>query len=92
MSLIVKDGFQAALQKSDRVFNIDETAIWLSPKGQQYLGKKEEAPSAIQKHSDWDNATVCVNIRPDDTFAPALSLYKYKRLPAVYKMPPDPDW
>jgi len=90
--LVEKDSFQNALKDPNRVFNIDETAIWLTPKGQRYLGKKNEALSAIRKHGDRDCVTVCLNVCANGTFAPPLFLYKYVRLPKQYLTRPDPDW
>ncbi|XP_071645164.1 uncharacterized protein [Temnothorax longispinosus] len=68
------------LQDPRRVFNMDETAVYLSPQGGIVLAEKGKSVYDVATN-DKENVTTLFTVNAAGEFAPPLTVYKYKRLP-----------
>nr|CAI5868214.1 unnamed protein product [Callosobruchus analis] len=79
------------LNNPERVFNMDETAIFLSPKGSLVLGPKGKNIYDVGT-SDKDNVTTLIAVNAAGLIAPPLTIYKFKRLPKTYATAAPEGW
>lgn len=69
-------------QDPRRIFNMDETAVYLSPSGGLVLAEKGKAAYDVASN-DKENVTTLFTVNAAGDFAPPLTLYKYERLPRI---------
>lgn len=66
---------------AERIWNMDETAVFLSPKGALILGEKGKNTYDITSTSEKDNVTTLMAVNAAGQMAPPLTIFKYDRLP-----------
>lgn len=77
------------LKDPQRLFNTDETAFFLAPKGGLILAAKGESFFDVSARSDKENVTTLVTVNAAGEIAPPLTIFKYRRLPqAIVKSAP----
>lgn len=88
-----ENGWLHILNDPKRVFNADESAFFLCPKGEKVLGiRGQKNVYEIHTGSDKENLTVLVNANADNTVAPTLVVYPGQRLPSNLKLTFPPGW
>lgn len=76
-----------------RVFNADESAFFLQPKGEKVLAKKGEKSVYIAgTNDDKENLTVLVTANGQGDFAPPMIIFKYERIPAHIAAGVNKEW
>ncbi|XP_055377922.1 uncharacterized protein LOC129609824 [Condylostylus longicornis] len=78
------------LSNPERIFNCDETAFFLCPKGNKVLAQKGSTHTYIRSANDEKEClTVLIGASAVGKLMPTLVLFQYKRIPAniVRKMP-----
>lgn len=78
------------LKDPQRVFNMDETAMCLAPKGGLFLAEKGKSTYYVSASSDKENITTLFTVNASGEIAPPLTIFKYERLPqaCIDKAPP----
>lgn len=79
------------LQEDRRVFNMDETAVYLSPKGGLVLSERGKSVYDVAGNEK-ENVTTLFTVNAAGEFAPPLTLYKYERLPKICFQSASKDW
>lgn len=79
------------LKHPKRIFNMDETAIFLSPKGSLVLGPRGKNIYDVGS-SDKDNVTTLIAANAEGTIAPPLTIFKFQRLPKAYAQAAPKGW
>lgn len=88
-----ENGWLHILNDPKRVFNADESAFFLCPKGEKVLGiRGQKNVYEVHTGSDKENLTVLVNANADNTVAPTLVVYPGQRLPSTLKLTFPPGW
>lgn len=88
---LLKDDVQA-LNHPQRIWNMDETALFLSPKGALVLAERGRPTYDITSTSEKDNVTTLITVNALGELAPPLTIFKYDRLPrAVIEAAPS-NW
>lgn len=65
----------------ERIFNCDETAIYLAPKGNKVLAKKGDKNVYQKSHnSEKENVTFLLNVSAAGEIAPPMIIYRYERI------------
>lgn len=80
------------LNDPGRLFNMDETAIFLSPKGSLVLGPKGKGVYDVVSSSEKDNVTTLITVNAAGLIAPPLTIFKFKRLPKQYVSAAPKHW
>lgn len=76
------NNFKEILEHPHRVFNLDETAFFLNPKGNKVLARRGERNVYQQVNADEkDCLTVLVTGNANGEIAPPLIVFKYARIP-----------
>lgn len=76
-----------------RVFNADESAFFLQPKGEKVLAKKGAKSVYIAgTNDDKENLTVLVTANGQGDFAPPMIIFKYERIPAHIAAGVNKEW
>lgn len=81
---------EAVLEDAMRIFNADETAIFLSPKGQRVLVRRgEKTVYSFTNNDDKECVTLLLTANSLGTIAPPMVIFKYDRVPStvVNEMP-----
>lgn len=77
-----KNNFEIILDDPSRIFNCDETAFFLNPKGNKVLARKGCKTVYQQINSDEKECvTALLTASASDIVAPTVVLFKYKRIP-----------
>lgn len=88
-----KSDFVDILNDPARLFNADETAFMLCPKGEKVLGiKGQRNVYEVHSGSDKESLTVLNNVNAAGTIAPTMIVYPAKRLPQSIKLSIPLDW
>jgi len=66
-SLFEEEGLTAVLNDGTRIFNCDETAVWLNPSGRCVLTKKGEIAYSVSTTDEKSNVTVLFTASADGT-------------------------
>lgn len=74
-----------------RVFDMDETAVHLSPKGGLVLAEKGKAVYDVAGNEK-ENVTTLFNVNAAGEFAPSLTIFKYEQLPKICVDSAPKDW
>jgi len=90
--LLKEDNWFHILEEGNRVFNCDETAVWLNPDRGCVLTKKGEVAFSISPNSDKMNVTMLFTIRTDGEFLTPFVIHKGTRLPPLYRQLLQPGW
>lgn len=86
-----KEEIEKLLNNPKKIFNIDETAIFLSPKGSTVLGRKGKSVYNVSKNDEKTCITVALCVNAAGNIAPPCALFSYKRLPGtIAKSAPEP--
>lgn len=81
-TLLTEDGVDLTIfDEPSRIWNCDETAVFLSPKGGNILGPREESVYSVSKNADKDCITVLFTVSTTGEMAPPLALFPYERIP-----------
>lgn len=75
-----------------RLWNMDETAVYLCPKGNLVLAKKGLLVNDTSSNSDKENITILFAVNALCEFSNPLTLYKYDRLPEKNVKSASPNW
>lgn len=76
-----------------RVFNADESAFFLQPKGDKVLARKGEKSVYIAgTNDDKENLTVLLTANGQGDFAPPMIIFKYERIPSSISAAVNKDW
>lgn len=77
----------------DRIFNCDETAIYLSPKDNRVLVRKgQKAVYSFTNNDDKECITTLFMCCANGTFAPPMVLHNYKRMPQKVALSMPESW
>ena len=90
--ILEEEGFLEVLQDPSRLFNCDETAVWLNPSGRRVLTKKGEVAYAVNTNDDKMNVTVLFTVRADGEFVWPMYVHKGERVTSNYKSRLPPTW
>lgn len=83
----------SVLNYPSRVWNMDESAFYLNPKGGCFLAEKGKPVYGTSANSDKENITTLITVNASGDFAPPLTLYKFERIPKAYfEALPTNDW
>lgn len=82
----------AVLKEPSRVFNMDETAFYLNPKGGLVLAERGKHVYSTSANSDKENITTLITVNALGKFAPPLTIYKFERLPDSYTKSAPRKW
>lgn len=80
------------LEDPQRVFNMDETAVYLAPKGGLVIAEKGKPTYDVFTSSDKENITTLFTVNAAGEIAPPLTVFKYKRLPQDCLAKSPPGW
>lgn len=81
---VKEKGLESVFENPKRIFNADETAFFLCPKGNKVLAKKGEKTIHSQTGNDEKEClTVLVTANADGEIAPPMVVYPYERIPAA---------
>lgn len=83
---------RCVLEDPKRVWNLDETALYLNPAGNTVLAEKGKHCYGTSANSDKENITTLICVNASGEFAPPLTLYKFERLPSNYAKVAPPNW
>ncbi|KAJ8968814.1 hypothetical protein NQ314_002076 [Rhamnusium bicolor] len=83
---------KSVLEDPVRVWNMDETAMYLCPKGTLVLAEKGVPVFNTSANSDKENITTLFTVGAAGHMAPPLTLYKYDRLPKNVSKNAPPEW
>ncbi|KAJ8966811.1 hypothetical protein NQ314_003307 [Rhamnusium bicolor] len=83
---------KSVLEDPARVWNMDETAMYLCPKGTLVLAEKGVPVCNTSANSDKENITTLLTVSAAGHMAPPLTLYKYDRLPKNVSKNAPPEW
>lgn len=88
------NNLMAVLEDPARVFNCDESAFFLCPKGQPVLARKGVKNVHCRSgNDDKENLTLCLGASADGKLMPVLALFPYKRIPQnILLKYPKKDW
>lgn len=75
-----------------RLWNMDETSIYLCPKGGLVLAEKGLPVYDTSANSDKENITTLFAVNAVGQFANPLTIYKYDRLPEKIAKSAPPNW
>lgn len=76
-----------------RIFNMDETAFFLSPRGEKVLAVKgQKNVYEVHSGSDKENITVLVNVSASGEVPPPLIVFAGQRFPPAPKLNVPNDW
>ncbi|KAF6217229.1 hypothetical protein GE061_001583 [Apolygus lucorum] len=92
-SYLVENDYAQILHHPIRVFNADESAFFLCPKGEKVLAQKGN--KTIYQHVNNDEKeciTVLVTANAAGQFAPPLLVFKYERIPSEILDGVDPSF
>ncbi|KAG5883196.1 hypothetical protein JTB14_013903 [Gonioctena quinquepunctata] len=90
--LISKNLF-AITNDSTRVFNCDESAFFLQPKGDKVLTKKgNKSVYNAGTNDEKDNLTVLVTANAAGELGPPMIIFKYERIPGHIALSVDKSW
>lgn len=79
---VTKNDNTDIFQNPSRIFNMDETAFYLAPKGEKVITtKKDKACYAVSANDDKECITVLIGGNAAGTLAPPLIIYSYQRIP-----------
>ncbi|KAJ8944743.1 hypothetical protein NQ314_009396 [Rhamnusium bicolor] len=81
----------SVLKDPSRIFNMDETAFFLNPKGNCVIAEKGKHCYGVSSNNDKENVTTLITVNALD-FAPSLTIFKFDRLPASYTKVAPPGW
>lgn len=88
---LLDDDFEV-LSHPKRVFNMDETSFYLSPKGAVVLATRGEPVYDVSSNSDKENITTLITVNALGEIAPPLTVFKYERLPPAVAKAAPPFW
>ncbi|XP_046395793.1 uncharacterized protein LOC124163054 [Ischnura elegans] len=92
-TFLVENKQKEILQDPRRIFNTDETAFFLNPKGGKVLAKKGDKTVYQQVNSDEKEClTVLITGSASGAVPPPTVLYKYKRIPQEIAENFPPAW
>ncbi|XP_032690700.1 uncharacterized protein LOC116853654 [Odontomachus brunneus] len=77
---LLKDNLEV-LEEPQKVFNMNETAICLAPKGGLVIAEKGKPTYDVFTSSDKENITTLFTVNAAGEIAPSLTVFKYERLP-----------
>lgn len=81
------------LEDPSRIFNLDETAVFLCPKTGKVLGLKgQKNVYEVHSGSDKENLTVLCIASANGTVAPTLIVFPGQRLPSAERLMVPDDW
>ncbi|KAG6448525.1 hypothetical protein O3G_MSEX005530 [Manduca sexta] len=80
ISSLLGDDNLMILEDPSRVWNCDETAFFLAPKGTLVLAEKGQHVYDTSKNSDKENITTLFTVNAAGEYAPPLTIFKYKRM------------
>ncbi|KAJ8971514.1 hypothetical protein NQ314_000656 [Rhamnusium bicolor] len=75
-----------------KIWNMDETAMFLSPKGALILAERGKSTYDITTTSEKENVTTLITVNAEGEIAPSLTIFKYDRLPAAVSNAAPPGW
>lgn len=76
-----------------RVFNSDESAFFLQPKGDKVLAKKgDKSVYNAGTNDEKENLTVLVTASAAGEFAPPMIIFKYERIPSHIALSVNKSW
>ncbi|KAJ8940287.1 hypothetical protein NQ314_010757 [Rhamnusium bicolor] len=85
--------FDDILTKPERVFNADEAAFFMNPKGDKVLAKKGEKNIYQLINSDEKECiTVLVTGNAAGLIAPTMVVFRYERIPRDIALSVPSDW
>ncbi|CAG5075846.1 Protein of unknown function [Cotesia congregata] len=79
------------LKDPRRVFDMDETAVHLAPKGGLVLAERGKSVYDVAGNEK-ENVTTLFNVNAAGEFAPPLTIFKYERLPKICVESAPKDW
>lgn len=91
VQLLLKDNLEV-FEDSTRVFNMDETAMYLAPKGGLFVAEKGKPTYDVSASSDKENITTLFTVNAAGEILPPLTVYKYERLPKSCVDAAPPGW
>lgn len=84
MQYINTEGLTEAFQDPKRVYNADETALFVSPKGEKVLIREGEKTAYNHINNDErENLTTLINVNAAGMIVPPMVVFKYERIPLV---------
>ncbi|KAJ3615977.1 hypothetical protein MTP99_005568 [Tenebrio molitor] len=89
--ILLKDDIEV-LNHPQRIWNMDETAVFLSPKGGLVLAERGKPTYDITSTSEKDNVTTLITVNALGESAPPLTIFKYDRLPRAVIDAAPPHW
>ena len=75
-----------------RIFNMDETATFMAPKGGLVRAEKGKNTYDVSTSSDKENITTLFTVNAAGEIAPPLTVFKYERLPQACLNKAPSDW
>lgn len=88
-----ENDLNGALADPNRVFNMDESAFFLCPKGEKVLGiRGQKNVYEVNSSSNKENLTVLCNINAGGKVAPTLIVFPGQRLPSPLKLSVPEEW
>ncbi|XP_039302911.1 uncharacterized protein LOC120357158 [Solenopsis invicta] len=91
VQILLKDNSDV-LEDPQRVFNMDETAVYLAPKGGLVIAEKGKPTYDVFTSSDKENITTLFTVNAAGEIAPPLTVFKYERLPQACLAKAPPGW
>jgi hypothetical protein len=88
---LLKDDIEV-LNHPQRVWNMDETAVFLSPKGGLVHAERGKPTYDITSTSEKDNVTTLITVNALGESAPPLTIFQYDRLPRAVIDAAPPHW
>ncbi|KAJ8911212.1 hypothetical protein NQ315_014924 [Exocentrus adspersus] len=80
------------IEEPERIFNADESAFFLSPKGNSVLAKKGSKTVYDRSGNDRECLTVLITANAAGCLAPPMVMYPYERIPKHIVMQVPKDW
>lgn len=93
ITYVNENSLQEVLADPSRIFNMDETAFFLCPKGEKVLGMKgQKNVYEVHSSNEKENLTVLCSISADGKVNPTLVVYPGVRFPSTLKLQFPKDW
>jgi|SRR5277367_6185611 len=80
------------LEDPTRIFNMDETAFYLSPVGSLVLAERGKPVYDTFRNSDKDNITTLITVSAAGCIAPSMTVFKYERIPTAIPKAAPKEW
>ncbi|KYN15781.1 hypothetical protein ALC57_11987 [Trachymyrmex cornetzi] len=91
VQILLKDNLEV-LEKLQRVFNADETAMYLVPKGGLVITEKGKPTYDVFTSNNKENVTTLFTVNAAGEIAPPLTVFKYERLPQACSFKAPSGW